>query len=241
MFSRYSLTVRPGKNPGVGCHCLLQGIFPTQGLSPCLLHRQVDSLPLSHLGSNKLWLHCKLPLSEFGFLGCGHTSPLLCYICPWACSMENVPSVGMGVCVGGECALKAQFPRKPGPSPIPSLSPHPYLTHLLESAQSWRRQAGVLNLLWWKLLFAVKMNTLEEAWGRDFEKLWCLLHPSAMPEVPIPRVGPGTRGSPVLMIRWAHCRQRMCGNCESSPLPALCAARSQPGALKTVGFPRPRA
>ena len=27
----------PGKNPGVGCHFLLQGIFPTQGLNPCLL------------------------------------------------------------------------------------------------------------------------------------------------------------------------------------------------------------
>ena len=27
----------PGKNTGVGCHALLQGIFPTQGLNPCLL------------------------------------------------------------------------------------------------------------------------------------------------------------------------------------------------------------
>ena len=32
----------PGKNTGVGCHALLQGIFPTQGSNPCLLHcRQV--------------------------------------------------------------------------------------------------------------------------------------------------------------------------------------------------------
>ena len=35
-----------GKNAGVGCHALLQGIFLTQGLKPCLLHWQVDSLPL---------------------------------------------------------------------------------------------------------------------------------------------------------------------------------------------------
>ena len=28
----------PGKNTGVGCHSLLQGIFLTQGLNPCLLH-----------------------------------------------------------------------------------------------------------------------------------------------------------------------------------------------------------
>ena len=27
----------PCKNSGVGCHVLLPGIFPTQGLSPCLL------------------------------------------------------------------------------------------------------------------------------------------------------------------------------------------------------------
>ena len=27
----------PGKNTGVGCHALLQGIFPPQGLNPCLL------------------------------------------------------------------------------------------------------------------------------------------------------------------------------------------------------------
>ena len=41
----------PGKNTGVGCHSLLQGIFPTQGLNPHLLHWQADSLLLSHLGS----------------------------------------------------------------------------------------------------------------------------------------------------------------------------------------------
>ena len=44
----------PGKNTGVGCHFLLQGIFPTQRLNLhffCLLHWQVDSLSLSHLGS----------------------------------------------------------------------------------------------------------------------------------------------------------------------------------------------
>ena len=40
-----------------GLHFLLQGIFPTQGLNPCLLHLlqwQVDSLPLPLLGSLKL-------------------------------------------------------------------------------------------------------------------------------------------------------------------------------------------
>ena len=35
------------KNTGVGCHFLLQGIFPTQGSNLHLLHWQLDSLPLS--------------------------------------------------------------------------------------------------------------------------------------------------------------------------------------------------
>ena len=42
----------PGKNSGVDCHALLQGIFPTQGLSPSLLsllHWQASSLPLAPL------------------------------------------------------------------------------------------------------------------------------------------------------------------------------------------------
>ena len=42
----------PGKNTGVGCHFLLQGIFPARALNPCLLcllHWQADSLPLYHL------------------------------------------------------------------------------------------------------------------------------------------------------------------------------------------------
>ena len=44
------------KDTGVGCHFLLQGIFLTQGLNPCLLLWQVDSLPLSHLGSPVLFI-----------------------------------------------------------------------------------------------------------------------------------------------------------------------------------------
>ena len=41
----------PGKNPGECCHFFLRGIFLTQGSNPHLLHWQMDSLPLSHLGS----------------------------------------------------------------------------------------------------------------------------------------------------------------------------------------------
>ena len=48
----------PGKNTGVGCHFLLQGIFLTQGSNLCLLcllHWQADSLPLGPPGNQILW------------------------------------------------------------------------------------------------------------------------------------------------------------------------------------------
>ena len=38
----------PGKNTGVGCHALLQGIFPTQGSNPGLLHCRRIFLHLSY-------------------------------------------------------------------------------------------------------------------------------------------------------------------------------------------------
>ena len=38
----------PGKNTGVGCHCLLQGIFLTQGVNPSLLHCMQILCWLSH-------------------------------------------------------------------------------------------------------------------------------------------------------------------------------------------------
>ena len=41
----------PGKNPGVGCHCLLQGVFLTQGLNLGLLLCRRILYHLSHQGS----------------------------------------------------------------------------------------------------------------------------------------------------------------------------------------------
>ena len=46
----------PGKTPGVGCHFLIQGIFPTQGWNPCLLQMggfyTTEQPGKSGLGSN---------------------------------------------------------------------------------------------------------------------------------------------------------------------------------------------
>ena len=50
-----------GKNTGVDCHFFLQGIFLIQGLNPCLLHWQANSLPVSHL----VTLGPKLPTESY--------------------------------------------------------------------------------------------------------------------------------------------------------------------------------
>ena len=45
-----------GKNTGVDCPFLLQGMFPTQRGNPCLLHWQASSLSRCHLGSLILYI-----------------------------------------------------------------------------------------------------------------------------------------------------------------------------------------
>ena len=44
----------PGKNTGVGCHFLLQGIFPTQGSNPGLPYCRKILYHLSHQGSPRI-------------------------------------------------------------------------------------------------------------------------------------------------------------------------------------------
>ena len=44
----------PGKNTGMGCHALLQGIFPTQGSNPGLPHCRWIPYHLSHQGSPRI-------------------------------------------------------------------------------------------------------------------------------------------------------------------------------------------
>ena len=51
----------PGKDTAVGCHALLQGIFPTQGSNQGLLHWQADSSPSEPPG--KPWLDLGLTLN----------------------------------------------------------------------------------------------------------------------------------------------------------------------------------
>ena len=58
----------PGKNTGVDCHFLLQGIFLTQGSNPCLLcllYWQADSLLLAPPGKT-MPIICRLYFNNFG-------------------------------------------------------------------------------------------------------------------------------------------------------------------------------
>ena len=50
----------PGKNTGMGCHTLLQGIFPTQGLNPGFPHCRQILYHLSHQESPRIleWVAC---------------------------------------------------------------------------------------------------------------------------------------------------------------------------------------
>ena len=54
----------PGKNTGVGCHTLLQGIFPTKGSNPGLPHCRQILYCLSHQGSPRILEWVAYPFSR---------------------------------------------------------------------------------------------------------------------------------------------------------------------------------
>ena len=84
----------PSKNAGVGCHSLLQGIFPTLHSKQCLLHCQVDSLPLSHLRSPQVRV-CVCMLNRFSYVQLFLTVWTVAarLLCPWD---SPVKSTGVG-------------------------------------------------------------------------------------------------------------------------------------------------
>ena len=102
MSSAY-LRQNTGKNTGVDCHALLQGIFPTQGLNPRLLHlpyRQAGSLPLEPPGkpmcsvtpaSNAPSLTPRYPLGPSSHItSSGELSPLSTLLSPHNLSWKNI-------------------------------------------------------------------------------------------------------------------------------------------------------
>ena len=57
----------PGKNTEVGCHALLQGTCPTQGLNTGLLHCRQILYSLSHQGNPWILEHVTYPFSRTSF------------------------------------------------------------------------------------------------------------------------------------------------------------------------------
>ena len=53
-----------GKNTGVGCHALLQGVFSTQGLNPGLPHCRQILYHLSHWGNPRILEWVAYPFSR---------------------------------------------------------------------------------------------------------------------------------------------------------------------------------
>ena len=87
----------PGKNIGMGCNFLLQGIFLTQGWNLRLQHWQVDSLPLSHQRSlivsfSSLLIVVMVDLKEqfllTSFFSFAWTT-LLCFFADWNLDILN--------------------------------------------------------------------------------------------------------------------------------------------------------
>ena len=108
----------PGKNIGVGCHALLQGIFPTQGSNPGLSHCRrvlyyltpgkpkntgVGSLSLLQgifltQESNWGFLHCRQILYQLNYQGSPSVLPNFRQICSWIEeALANHPHPGRGM------------------------------------------------------------------------------------------------------------------------------------------------
>ena len=64
LYSLYSPWNSPGQNTGVGKLSLLQGIFPTQGSNPGLLHCRQILYQLSHKGSPRIQECVAYPFSS---------------------------------------------------------------------------------------------------------------------------------------------------------------------------------
>ena len=76
----------PGKNTGVGCHALLQGIFPPQGSNPGLPHCRWILFQLSHQGSPHIWNVSRICVSSL----CRGYANLLCSFPFWyMCSIPD--------------------------------------------------------------------------------------------------------------------------------------------------------
>ena len=90
----------PGQNTGVGSHSFLQGIFPTQGLNPDLLHWRWILYQLSHKGSPRILQWVTYPFSSGSFWPRNQTR-VSCiagkFFTNWAMREADLPILWAGV------------------------------------------------------------------------------------------------------------------------------------------------
>ena len=131
----------PGKNTGMGCHFLFQGIFPTRGPNLCLLyllHWQMDSLPLHHLGSPQSVLLAsnqggsRAKLSWLVVL----VKHLLSNVCRLLAEFSSMQLEDRGACFFEGCTL--------GHSQLLNTKSLTYGPHNLKSQQQWVESSSYL-------------------------------------------------------------------------------------------------
>ena len=119
----------PGKNTGMGCHALLQGIFPTQGLNPGLPHCRQILYHLSHWGSPRIleWVAYSLPRGNFltqesnqGLLHCTWILYQLSYLGSPPFTFSSV-QFSRSVVPDSLRPHELQYARPPCPSPTPGV------------------------------------------------------------------------------------------------------------------------
>ena len=122
----------PGKKTGVGCHFLLQGIFPTQGSNPDLPHCRQILYQLSHQGSPYIYIHTCI---------CAHT-----HICVHVCA-----KLSLTVC-------NLMYWRPPGSS-IHKISQATWKKPRCPSADEWIRKLWYIYTM--EYYSVIKKNTFE--------------------------------------------------------------------------------
>ena len=103
----YSPWNSPGKNIRVGCHALLQGIFPTQGLNPGLPYCKWILYQQSHQGSHNRILTNSILIKEISPSLC--TSPA--QACPFLLCLVNLTTQAgnLRIILNSSCCIVCNY------------------------------------------------------------------------------------------------------------------------------------
>ena len=158
----YSPWNSPGQDSGVGSLSLLQGIFPTQGSNPGLLHCRRILYHLSHRGSPQVCLHTSVVSDSMWH--CGLQSARL--LCPW-------DSPGKNTGVGWLCPPTEDLPN-PGTEPASLMSPASGGGFLPRVPPARPNSGGICHETRWCLLQGPHRE--QEQWAQKLKDRYSWLH-----------------------------------------------------------------